>query len=75
MRQNSLYFFRFLFHLGFQVSVESCNGSHRSSSFIPLFLSDAGASTSLFSDTESLFSNVVMKMVTRQMKAWLRKAR
>ena len=38
--------------------MESCNGSHRSSSFIPLFLADAGAATSLFSDIESLFSNV-----------------
>ena len=36
----------------------SCNGSLRSSSFIPPFLSDTGASTSLFSDTDFLFSNV-----------------
>ena len=48
----------FLFLFRFSVSVESCNGSPRSSSFIPLFLSDTGASTSLFPDTESLFSNV-----------------
>ena len=30
----------------------------RSSSFIPLLLSDTGASTSLFSNTESSFSDV-----------------
>ena len=49
---DSLFLFRFL------VSVESCNGSLRSSSFIPLFLSDTGTSTSLVSDTESLVSDV-----------------
>ena len=38
--------------------MESCNGSPRSSSFVPPFLSDTGASTSLYSDTESLFSDV-----------------
>ena len=32
--------------------------SHRSSSFTPPFLSDTGASTSLFSDTESLLADV-----------------
>ena len=42
----------------FSVSVESCNGSPRSSSFIPPFLSDIGASTSLFADTESLLADV-----------------
>ena len=38
--------------------MESCNGSPRSSSFIPQFHSDSRASTSLSSDTESLFSEV-----------------
>ena len=40
------------------VSVESCTGSSRSSSFIPLFLSDPGASTALFSDTKSMLADV-----------------
>ena len=38
--------------------MEVCNGSSQSSSFIPLFLSDTGASTSQFFETESLFSDV-----------------
>ena len=42
----------------FSVSVEWCNRSPRSSSFIPPFLSDTGASTSLFPFTESLLADV-----------------
>ena len=58
MRYTSLYFFGFLiFKLFFSDSVESCNKSLRSSSFRPLFLSDTGASTPLFSDTELLLAD------------------
>ena len=42
----------------FLVSVESCNGSHRSSSFVPPLPSDTGVSTSLFSETDSLLADV-----------------
>ena len=41
------------------VSVESCNGSPRSSPLVLSLFSGTGASTSLFFDTESLFSDVV----------------
>ena len=58
MRNISLYFFGFLFLFWFSNSVESCNGFPRSFSFIPPFLTDTGASTSPFSDTESLWVDV-----------------
>ena len=38
--------------------MDSCNGSSRSSSFVPPHLSDTGVSTPLFSDTESLLADV-----------------
>ena len=59
MRFISLYFFRFpvfILVFGFCGIIQLV--SRQSSSFIPLFLSDTGASTSLFSDSESLFSDV-----------------
>ena len=40
----------------FSVSVDSCSGSPRRSSFVPPLLSDTGVSTSLLSDSESLCS-------------------
>ena len=58
MRYISLYFFGFPIFIGFSVSVESCNGSTRSSSFVPPILSDSGVSTSLFSDTDYLLIDV-----------------
>ena len=58
MRKSSLYFFGFSFLFWFSVSVDSCNGSPRSSSFVPPLLSDTGVSTPLFSDTESLLADV-----------------
>ena len=50
--------FETLFSVCFSVSVDSCNGSLRSSSFVLPLLSDTGVSTPLFSDTESLFADV-----------------
>ena len=57
MRYISLYFFGFLI-FSLSVSVVSCSGSPRSSAFVPPLLSDTGASTSLFSVTESLLADV-----------------
>ena len=38
--------------------MDSCSGTLRSSSFVPPLLTDTGVSTSLLSDTESLFADV-----------------
>ena len=56
--KSYLYLFWFVPFWFWFSSLDSCNGSPRSSSFTPLFLSDTGASTSLFSDTESLLDDV-----------------
>ena len=49
---------RLRFYFRFSVSVESCSGSLRSSSFAPPLLSDTGVSTLLFSDTGSMSADV-----------------
>ena len=58
MRYVSLYFFGFPIFILFFGFCRIMQRVSRSSSFIPLFLSDTGASTSLFSDTGSLLADV-----------------